>query len=77
MRKFYYLAAALLLASVVGCQEEIASNEPEKVVIETVYAVVDNGDDTRTSLNEKNLTLWTENDQRFCWFYCQQPIYFE
>ena len=63
MRKFYYLAAALLLASVVGCQEEIASNEPEKVVIETVYAVVDNGDDTRTSLNEKNLTLWTENDQ--------------
>ena len=63
MRKFYYLAAALLLASVVGCQEEIASNEPEKVVIETVYAVVDNGDDTRTSLNENNLTLWTENDQ--------------
>ena len=65
MKKIYYLAAALLLTSVVGCQqEEMQSNEPQNVAIETVYATFDEwgGVDTRTSLNEEKKVLWTEED---------------
>ena len=63
MRKIYYLAAALLLTSVVGCQqEEIQSNEPQDMAIETVYATFEDGADTRTSLNDQNQVLWSEGD---------------
>ena len=62
MRKIYYLAMALITATMAGCQKE---NEllDIKTTNQTFYATFENGVSSRTTLDESNNVLWSEGDR--------------
>lgn len=64
MRKIYYLAMAVMLASMVGCQNDDELLNVQSKVGQTFYATFENGVDTRTALdaNNNNNVLWSEGD---------------
>lgn len=63
MRKIYYLAMAVMLTAMVGCQKDDEIINVQNNVLKTFYATFENGAETRTSLDVDNNVLWSTGDQ--------------
>lgn len=63
MRKVYYLSMVLILATMVGCQEDEQLLHVHTNMNQTFYATFENGADTRTALDASNNVIWSEGDQ--------------
>lgn len=63
MRKLYYLAMAVMLTAMVGCQKDDEIINVQNNVLKTFYATFENGAETRTSLDADNNVLWSTGDQ--------------
>ncbi len=63
MKRFYFAAMAMILATMASCQKEEEYLDLQSNTEHTFYATFENSANTRTALDASNNVVWSEDDQ--------------